>query len=270
MSPLDLLSAVAAIALAILTAWGFDRLTAHRGLEPPAFAAAPWRRVAAVVLLAGVLWLAVFRPLTTPEVPPSSVSALGAPVLFALHAILLATLAGWFLLAYGSLAPALLARQLGYRTERPGEELMLGLGVGVAAWLGVLLAVFAVAAVVLWLGGEELVPREPPAVVLFMAGLPVSVRLLLAASAGLVEETFFRGFLQPRMGVPLSTLLFVLAHTTYQEPLTLVGVTLLSLVYAGLVRWRRSIWAAVLAHALFDAIQLLVVIPRLLDALPAR
>jgi hypothetical protein len=33
--------------------------------------------------------------------------------------------------------------------------------------------------------------------------------------------------------------------------------------------WRRSIWAAVTAHATFDAIQLLWVVPAALDALAA-
>ncbi len=48
----------------------------------------------------------------------------------------------------------------------------------------------------------------------------------------------------------------------------LVGVTLLSLVFAYIVRWRQSIWAAIVAHAVFDAIQLLFVIPWALRYLP--
>ncbi len=48
----------------------------------------------------------------------------------------------------------------------------------------------------------------------------------------------------------------------------LVGITLLSLLFALLVRWRQSIWAAVAAHTLFDAVQLLVVVPTALDYLP--
>jgi len=87
------------------------------------------------------------------------------------------------------------------------------------------------------------------------------VRLLISLSAGVVEETFFRGFLQPRVGILLSTLLFVLAHFSYGQPLMLVGIGTLSLIYAFLVRWRQNIWPAIAAHALFDGVQLLVVIP---------
>jgi len=51
----------------------------------------------------------------------------------------------------------------------------------------------------------------------------------------------------------------------------LVGVTILSLLFAWLVSWRQSIWAAVAAHAVFDLTQLVLVIPivsRLLESSP--
>ena len=50
----------------------------------------------------------------------------------------------------------------------------------------------------------------------------------------------------------------------------LLGVTLLSLIYGGLVYWRQNIWAAIAAHTLFDAVQLLVVIPAALRVLPGE
>ena len=41
------------------------------------------------------------------------------------------------------------------------------------------------------------------------------------------------------------------------------------MLYALLVRWRQSLWAAIAAHFLFDAIQLVVVIPSVLKIYPA-
>jgi membrane protease YdiL (CAAX protease family) len=41
----------------------------------------------------------------------------------------------------------------------------------------------------------------------------------------------------------------------------LIGITLLSLFFAGLVWWRQSLWAAIVAHFLFDALQLVFLIP---------
>ena len=104
----------------------------------------------------------------------------------------------------------------------------------------------------------------------WIAGLPVALWVLASLSAGVVEETFFRGFLQPRIGLLASSLLFVLAHASYGQPFMLVGVTLLSVIFGLLVRWRQSIWAAIAAHVLFDAIQLLVVIPAALRLLEAQ
>ena len=157
-----------------------------------------------------------------------------------------------------------LLAQLGFLAPSVPREIGLGLGLGLAAWLAVLAALIGIAGVIIALGGSDLVPKQPPALVPLIAALPFGVRLAVSLSAGLVEETFFRGFLQPRLGIVMSTALFALAHLSYGQPFMLVGITLLSLIYAFLVRWRQSLWAAIAAHALFDGVQLLVVVPLVL------
>jgi membrane protease YdiL (CAAX protease family) len=154
--------------------------------------------------------------------------------------------------------------QLGFVAPDVPREIGLGLGLGLAAWLAVLAAILAIAGLIYALGGKDVVPRQPPALIPLIAALPFGVRFAVSLSAGIVEETFFRGFLQPRVGIVLSTAIFALAHLSYGQPFMLVGVTLLSLIYGLLVRWRQSIWAAMAAHALFDGIQLLVVVPAVL------
>ena len=62
--------------------------------------------------------------------------------------------------------------------------------------------------------------------------------------------------------------MFVLAHLSYEQPFMLIGICALSLLFAFLVRWRRSVLASVAAHATFDLVQLLVIIPVVLDQLP--
>jgi len=160
-------------------------------------------------------------------------------------------------------APALsrrFAQQLGLLAPSIPRELGLGLGLGFGAWAAVL-AVMALIALALYLSGNTAAPKELPALVPWLAGQPLYLRVGLCLSAGFVEELFFRGFLQPRVGIVLSTALFALAHLSYGQPLMLVGITLLSLIYGLLVRWRQSIWAAVAAHSLFDGIQLLILVP---------
>jgi membrane protease YdiL (CAAX protease family) len=154
--------------------------------------------------------------------------------------------------------------QFGFVAPDVPREIGLGIGLGLGAWVAVLAAILAIAGVILALGGKDVVPSQPPALIPLIAALPFGIRLAVSLSAGIVEETFFRGFLQPRVGIVLSTAIFALAHLSYGQPFMLVGVTLLSLIYGLLVRWRQSIWAAIAAHALFDGIQLLVVVPAVL------
>ena len=153
-----------------------------------------------------------------------------------------------------------LAAQLGLVAPSISREVLIGLALGVCAWGAVLLALFVAALAIYALGGEKALPK-PSAIVPWIASLPVLVRVMVSLSAGFVEEVFFRGFLQPRIGIALSTGCFALAHLSYGQPFMLFGITLLSLIYASLVRWRQTIWPAIAAHALFDGVQLLVIIP---------
>ncbi len=290
------------VILGIAGAFLLDRLCAVRGFLPPGFRV-PWRRIAAGAILAGLLALGVFAPLgglgVSQEETPDF-SKIETPQLFALHFLMLGTLGAWFLLGYagvqegtrpntdvartdtdgsveGDLAPppppppslsSQFAAQLGFRTFNVWREIGLGVVLGIAAWVAVLLTLMGVAGVLWALGGEDAVPQQPPAMVPFIAGLPILVRVLISVSAGVVEETFFRGFLQPRVGIVLSTAFFALAHLSYGQPFMLIGITLLSLIYALLVKWRQNVWPAIAAHVFFDAIQLLVIVPSVLRMIP--
>jgi len=269
--------AVAALAAALL----FDHMTRRRGLDPPGFRD-PARRISASALLALCFYLGVFLALgSLGRQGEVDLSQLGSWQLFTLHGLFVLTLAGWWACGYLTI-PATsaastsaasgsargwrsVAEQLGLRAPSLRREAAVGVVAGFAAWLAVLCGVVAFALLLSALAGEDLLPQAPPAIIPWIAGLPVFLRLGIAASAGLVEEAFFRGFLQPRIGIGLSTLFFALAHLSYDQPVMLVGVTLLSLLYGGLTRWRQNIWPAVVAHFLFDAIQLLVVIPAVLE-----
>jgi membrane protease YdiL (CAAX protease family) len=217
-----------------------------------------------LAIVAFIFWAGIFIQLgALGRMPEIEVSDLEVPRLFVFHGLLVLVMAAWYLVGFaGTGRPrGEWAAQLGLRARRPWCELGIGLLVGVGAWLFVLAVLVGFGALLWQLGMEELLPAAPPAIVPWIAGLPLVVRLGISLSAGVVEETFFRGFLQPRLGILLSTLLFALAHLSYDQPIMLVGVTLLSLIYALLVRWRQSVLAAIAAHALFDGVQLVVVIP---------
>jgi membrane protease YdiL (CAAX protease family) len=285
-----LLRQAVAPVLALGAALLVDRMCAARGFLPPGFAR-PWRRGLALLVLAGFFWVGFFAGLASlGREAPLDLTHLDWPRLFLLHGLMIASLLIWFLAGYAvpaapvpGMVPAaepsaesptappvplrrpsfgrVVAAQLGWRTPNLPRELGLGVLVGVGSWFAVIFALLLIALVLYLVGGEKVMPQKPPELVLWIAGLPAGVRLLAALSAGAVEETFFRGFLQPRIGLWLSTLLFVLPHAVYGQPLLLVGVAILSVIYGALVRWRQNIWPAMVAHALFDGVQLLVVIP---------
>lgn len=270
----DIVRLVGPALAAFIAAVAFDRVTRRRGFDPPGFAE-PIRRATATVLLSITLYLGVFAAIgSLGQGATTPFSGIPDWQLFALQVLFAATVIGWFALGFAGVAAApgapaerlgaRFARQLGFATPRPGREIGLGVVAGISAWVIVLAGVLVVFLVLAALFGDEILPQAPPAVIPWIAGRPVLLRLAIALSAGVVEETFFRGLLQPRIGIAASTALFALAHLSYDQPLMLVGITLLSLFYGALVKWRQNLWAAIVAHFLFDAIQLLIVIPAVL------
>ena len=176
--------------------------------------------------------------------------------LFGLHAILVIFLIGWWL----ATGRPPLREFLNIRHERPSEVLAIGLSVGVGGWIITLLTAMLVA---LLLRGIGVLPEtaEPPPMIGWMAAMPVWKKAIIILSAMTVEEAFFRSFLQKRIGLIASTVLFGLAHFTYGNPLLLIGVTIVSLVI-GIAFYRtRNVLPGVIAHGVFDAIQLFVIVP---------
>ena len=190
--------------------------------------------------------------------------------LFAAHAVLAAFLLAWWALA-GFPPPA------GFLSV-PGPDLwrrlVIGVGAGVAVWVLTIGTMSLIGGLLVYLAGgfsgggadaaAAVAPDAAgvvPEAVGYLVGLSVPKRLLLVASAGLFEEAFFRSFLQPRAGLLLSTVLFTASHAGYGSPLLLVGVFVLSLALGRLFREQRDAIPCMVAHAVFDAIQLLVVLP---------
>lgn len=273
---MDLISTLAQVG-ALLAAAGsaliVDRMTARRGLLPPAFAN-PVRRALASGLLAAFFYFTIFLPITAVgQTDPSDITEQPIPLLFTMQVLMAIVVGVWYLLGFATRVSEDPARrfsvQLGLRTPRPLEDLGLGLVAGGVAWLGLIAVMLAVVGLFVLLGNEDVLPQQAPEMIIWIAALPVAVRVALSLAAGFFEELFFRGLLQPRAGIALSTALFVLAHSSYEQPFMLVGLTFLSLILAYLVRWRQSIWPAVVAHAAFDLFQLLVIIPTVLDLVPA-
>jgi len=122
------------------------------------------------------------------------------------------------------------------------------------AWAGVVAGGFVVAAGVLdhaeaWLL-PEIYGREGRFSLKFANVSPWLGAPLVAVAAGVGEEAVFRGALQPRVGVPLTALLFAAVHVQYEIP----GIMLIFLigVVLGILRERTSTTFTAVAHMLYD------------------
>ncbi len=231
MEPLRLLGP---LVLALVSATAVDQRTFTHGLMPPGFRQ-PWRRLGGSIVVAAVLYIGVFAALGMVGLDRGPLPAsIPTPRLFELHAWLLVALLLWLLFGFageplgGAGLGRVFARQLGLSTAQPVKEVGVGLGLGLLVWPLLLLCMLVVVGTLYALGGENLLPQQPPALIVWIAALPAGLKVALALSAGVVEEIFFRGFLQPRVGIGVSTLLFVLAHLSYDQPFLLVGVSILS------------------------------------------
>ena len=81
--------------------------------------------------------------------------------------------------------------------------------------------------------------------------------LAVGMAAGLSEETLFRGALQPRFGILLTSLLFAVSHVQYSfSPATLL-IFVMGLIL-GWVRKRWGLMAAIILHALYNTVNLLL------------
>lgn len=204
-----------------------------------------------MLLLAALVTGAALKPATSSQLAKTPFFSL-----FALHAILLIFLAGWWLLS----GRPNLREYFNIQRQPAGEVLMTGIAVGVGGWIFTLLTAACVAMILKNVGMLPEQP-EPPAMIGWMAALPIWKKALIVLSAMTVEELFFRSWLQKRVGLIASTLLFALAHFTYGQPLLLIGVTIISLVIGVTFYRTKNVVPGIIAHGVFDAIQLFVIVP---------
>ena len=88
-------------------------------------------------------------------------------------------------------------------------------------------------------------------------GIAGKTALVLGASAGIGEEAIFRGALQPRFGILIPSLLFAMLHgPQYGFNIALLGLLGVSIIL-GLERKYVNTTAAMITHALFNAVQVL-------------
>jgi hypothetical protein len=139
------------------------------------------------------------------------------------------------------------------RASRPGDPLrFLGAPLGLAIGLAVALATRFLTHSTQW---ARTLHREFHALV---AGLGARDILLLAISSAVAEEAFFRGALQPMVGVVLQSLLFAAMHFRPQRrflPWTAMSLVI-GLGFGVLANWLGDLSAPIVAHFTINLVNL--------------
>jgi len=81
--------------------------------------------------------------------------------------------------------------------------------------------------------------------------------IVLGTSAGIGEEILFRGALQPRYGVLLTSLLFAIVHVQYGFSLDVLAVFLVGIVL-GIERERLNTTSSIITHVVYDVLAVLL------------
>lgn len=104
--------------------------------------------------------------------------------------------------------------------------------------------------------------------VAFLQSLPFATRVLLVVTAGVFEETLFRGYALERLASLLNSkwlagaitvVVFALAHLPAVGLAHLLPVFIVSVFVTLLYIWRRDLVVNVIAHATIDGVGLLLV-----------
>lgn len=254
------LTTAAALALLVLIALGVNGRMRWIGREFPS--------VARLIGGFGSLWAVLVVSVAMPAVLSSAreslpVDDLSLPSLFIGHAILVVFLVVWWCLR----RPIRPSRYL-YLSGANLADLSGGVALGLRVW-GLTLGVAIVVGLFLQLAMNGLGAAAPadiqvpeiPDVLVWMVELPFAAKLLIVLAAMTVEEAFFRAFLQSRIGLVPSSLLFAVAHASYGLPTLMIGVFVVSIVIGRDFARHRRLLRCIMAHGVFDAIQLLVVVP---------
>lgn len=156
---------------------------------------------------------------------------------------------------------------VGYRNYRTGEEATARLGIQRPTPTQIrfgLLGVFAafVAATVGGILTDTFQPDKVDALNNSMESLVSgvtnpAVAIILALATGIGEEIFFRGALQPRLGMVLTSILFVFLHAQYGFTWILLGLFLVSMVFGWLAK-NHGTMAAVVAHVTYNLVAVIL------------
>jgi len=219
-----------------------------------------WRRAFAALLLILILAVVAFYPVVQEHGGPS-LEGVWFPLVFVGHVLLTLFLIVWWRLRGDVSLPAFLSLSSGDL----GQKIRHGLWYGGACWIFAVAATMTMGNFAETVGGYN-APSSPPPLVVWLAQLSLTQKLIIVVVAMTVEEAFYRAFLQPRVGLIPASILFAIGHFNPDLPLLVVGVFAVSLVIGRCFERTGDLLPCMVAHAVFNGVQLFVILPFVVDS----
>jgi membrane protease YdiL (CAAX protease family) len=148
-------------------------------------------------------------------------------------------------------SPAQTAARLGLRFPKP-EDFNWGLGYGLLTYV---LVIAFIGVWTLLTSPEQFAEQTAAAQQLGSIFTSIPQAFVLSLLIGFGEELFFRGALQPIFGIGFTSVFFTLLHTQYTLTPATLALFVVSLVL-GWLRQRQSTTAAIIAHFIYNFVQL--------------
>ena len=148
-----------------------------------------------------------------------------------------------YYLGLKGLKPHEMLAQVGLVNASPLKSALLGIGV----YIGVM-AISLALGLLIQLAGLN----DSQNVALKVASLPAGSLFVAVLIAPFAEELFFRGFLQQRIGIIATSLLFAAGHIAYFSISEIVLAFCISVVLCMCYKWHKNIYAITLTHMLFN------------------
>jgi membrane protease YdiL (CAAX protease family) len=145
-------------------------------------------------------------------------------------------------------SPTEIAQRLGLEIPTL-RQLAIGLGIAIL----LVIAQFIVGAIALVVTPDTIAAIEDINVVLLGEMDSLGEWFVLAVSAGVGEEILFRGALQPILGIPLTAMLFTIAHVQYGITIITAYFIILAVVLS-VVRQKMNTTTAIFIHFAYDFI----------------
>jgi membrane protease YdiL (CAAX protease family) len=153
---------------------------------------------------------------------------------------------------------------VGFTRRSLGADFLLGLPATVGTF--VVLYLSGLVIWVVWPAGTAQMNSNAERIREMLPPLSVPLIVVVSVVVGFYEEIIFRGVLLTHLrritgswtvGIVVNSILFAALHGHTQEPVTIIRLVPIALMWSLLTLWRRSLIPAITAHTLFDFLQLL-------------